>query len=155
MNKINKIIKILKQIKPIYLITAAVIIIVLIIVIVFSFGHKSKPPVRNIPPRPINQIQTSINIGTNGDIHVFGVSVSTLQKGLINATGTVQNNQIGFSIKTDKSTIIREANNKISSVNKIGVGDVLIITGSLESFSPIITLMAKDIRVIGKYLPKR
>ena len=55
-------------------------------------------------------------------------------------------------INSDSKTSIKK-NNATSTVKKLVVGDVLMVSGTLQGFGETITVLAKDIRTIGYYQP--
>ena len=146
----NNILKNLKLIKPLYLIIGAIVIVLLLIIIVSNLSGSKQTP--KVIPRPIGQLSTNFSIGSNGDVRVSGIAINAINNGVIFATSTINEKAIAFMINSDSNTLIKK-NNATSTVKKLSVGDVLMVSGTLQGFGETITILAKDIRTIGYYQP--
>ena len=139
--------------KRIWIIFIGVIVVVIVVIlVVMLIEHKPAANTRHeLPQQPIPMTGISIG-GVNGTVQVFGAVLSSSAAGILTATGTVRGIEIPLTITTDSKTTVRIAN-ATSSVDNLKAGDILIVSGTLQSFVPTFSLVAKDIRVVGTYDP--
>lgn len=102
--------------------------------------------------RPIPQNGSSFSVSPDGRTRVSGIVVvsvnNSLNNGVITATGTLKGIPVKFSITTDATTVFHIAN-ATSSPGVVAAGQVILVTGIFNGFSPTINIAATDVRVIG------
>lgn len=146
----NQILKNLKLVKPLYLIIGAIVVVLLLIIIISNISGGKKTP--KVISRPIGQLSTNFSVGSTGDVRISGIAINAINNGVIFATSTINEKAIAFVINSNSDTLIKK-NNATSTVKKLAVGDVLMISGTLQGFGETITVLAKEIRTIGYYQP--
>ncbi len=135
--------------KKALIITSSIVVLIIIgILIKVSFGSKFSTQGNVSRPLPRVNMVSSIIISGNGDLRVAGVNVESVNGNVITATSTINNKPFTVTITADKHTTIFLMN-ATSSLSKISPGVVLYVTGSLENFSPNLSLIAKEIRIMG------
>lgn len=141
--------------KKIILIVLFVLVITGVIIFVkYDNKNRNRPVSRtNISTNNTNHqtgvFPTSFTInGLNGEAHVIGVKVNAVLANTISASGLINNVSVSFIINTDKQTTIKGAVAS-SSPKTIKVGDTIFVTGTFQSFTPQITVLAKEVRIIS------
>lgn len=129
-----------------------IVIILIIIIIVVSRSHtNTSPAVKNAIVQ--NHLPfANVMINGTGDSRLFGVVLDSRNGSVITAKGTLNNSPTSFTINTDNNTTVHRQN-ATSSLNQLQSGDILMITGSFQSFTPTLTFDAHDIKTFGSINP--
>jgi len=87
--------------------------------------------------------------GKDGSVRILGIKIVTIENNQIITSGSINNTPTIFVLSIDKNTIIKKGNTT-TSVKSLKVGGMLFVTGTLQSFTPDITIFAKSIKFFAQ-----
>jgi hypothetical protein len=130
-------------------ITALIIIFFLIF---FYYKEKSEKNRNEMGISSINtdNINSNIIFNSKGVSRAFGLKIKTIDQSKIYATAFIDGIETNFLIETNVDTAFYRKNEP-TKINKIIIGDILLVSGDLVSFSPQVTFKALEVRAFENF----
>jgi len=112
---------------------------------VFTAGFKNgETPANRVPVIP-----TSFTIdGATGEARIIGIKISSFEKDIITASGTINGAPALFTINLNKKTVVKNTN-ATSSLKTLKTGDTISVVGTFVSLSPNFTMVGQEIKFFG------
>ncbi|MFA6297363.1 MAG: hypothetical protein WC629_02260 [Candidatus Paceibacterota bacterium] len=113
-----------------------------------KISSTSTRPVPNSNLAPIIPASFSVD-GKDGSVRILGVKIVTVENKQIITSGFINGSSTIFVLNIDKDTIIKKGNTTVS-IKSLKPGNLLFVTGTIESFTPNITITAKIIKFFAQ-----